>query len=322
MQINLGAIYPSADFFIESSGCLVQEQNRPGEIPSIPRGREDIAEKLANAVASISKGESSMSGDLQLAELIANCRRERKPLPRLASNQIPEDLEAAYEVQREVRERLATSGWGTPGGYKIGCTTPVMQEVVGVSHPCSGTIFEHTILNSGSRVPRSHYAALGIECEIAVRMGADLPPRPQPYTRAEVAERVAAYLPAIELVDNRYPELGRPDARIFIADDFYGAGSVLGEAAAVLTAADLNGVHARLVVDGQIMGEGDGSMVMGHPLEALVWLANRLAHSGEGLKRGSLVSLGSLVATFWVPDSARHIEVIHDPLGRVELDVV
>ena len=46
-------------------------------------------------------------------------------------------------------------------------------------------------------------------------------------------------------------------------------------------------------------GRGDGGMILGHPFEALAWLANSRAARGLGLRNGAFVSLGSLVEIKW-----------------------
>ena len=55
-----------------------------------------------------------------------------------------------------------------------------------------------------------------------------------------------------------------------------------------------------MAVNGDPLGTGRGGDIMGHPLEALAWLANLMAERGVGLRAGEFVSLGSIVQTYWV----------------------
>ena len=69
----------------------------------------------------------------------------------------------------------------------------------------------------------------------------------------------------------------------------------------------LNGVEA---------GRGEGRAVMGHPFEALAWLANLRARSGLGLHAGEFVLLGSVVETRWV-SAGDEVIVAIEGLGEV-----
>lgn len=44
----------------------------------------------------------------------------------------------AYQIQREVGKVLQAGKHGRVVGTKIGCTTKVMQDFMGIAHPCAG----------------------------------------------------------------------------------------------------------------------------------------------------------------------------------------
>src|ERR1019366_8869926 len=50
------------------------------------------------------------------------------------------------------------------------------------------------------------FVRVGVECEIAVKLARDLSPSEAPFTAEWVGEAIEAYLPAIEIVDDRYVE--------------------------------------------------------------------------------------------------------------------
>jgi 2-keto-4-pentenoate hydratase len=60
-----------------------------------------------------------------------------------------------------------------------------------------------------------------------------------------------------------------------------------------------------------------GEDVLGHPFEALAWLANQVAMQGGGLKRGNVVLTGSVVQTNWVAAGDR-VRMDLGALGTVE----
>jgi 2-keto-4-pentenoate hydratase len=55
--------------------------------------------------------------------------------------------------------------------------------------------------------------------------------------------------------------------------------------------------------------------VLGHPLNALTWLADTLARRGRPLRAGMVVTTGSIVATQW-PKAGETVEVEIESLGK------
>src|SRR3569833_257057 len=125
---------------------------------------------------------------------------------------------------------------------------------------------------------------------------------------------------AIEVVGGRYTDMVGLGAPTLIADDFAGAGCVLGQAVPGFDPRRLDEVRAALRVDGQEVGAGVGSDVLGHPLDALAWLANSLAERGQVLKAGEIVLLGSLVQVHWVSGPCS-VEIDNDLLGKVTAEL-
>ncbi len=236
---------------------------------------------------------------LAAARIIAATRRNRAPLRSLAPDVAPRDEAAGYLVQRAVHDLLLPQV-GALVGYKIGCTSAVMQQYLGIPHPCGGGVFARGIHASGVRLKAADFVRVGVECEIAVRLARDLSPSQAPFTADAVAQAIEAYLPAIEIVDDRYADWQSIGAPTLVADDFFAAACVLGDPVARSAAPDLVGVAGRAVVNGIEVAAGTGADVLGHPHHALAWLANHLAAGGKGLRAGQIVLTGSLVKTIWL----------------------
>ena len=103
-----------------------------------------------------------------------------------------------------------------------------------------------------------------------------------------------------------------------MADDFFAAGCVLGEAVPRNNAPDLLRVAGRALINGEEAGSGTGADVLGHPHNALAWLANHLAAEGRGLHAGQIVLTGSLVKTVWL-NAGDHVRMELKGLGDVEV---
>jgi 2-keto-4-pentenoate hydratase len=240
-----------------------------------------------------------MDNILAAAQIIASARRKRTALKSLARDIAPQDEAEGYLIQRAVHDLLLPH-FGAMVGYKIGCTSQVMQQYLNIPHPCGGGVFAKGVHESGASLRAKDFVRVGVECEIAVRIARDLPPSEAPFTAEWVAEAIEAYHPAIEIVDDRYVKWETMGAPTLVADDFFAAGCVLGKPVARSAAPDLLDLVGRAVVNGAEAGQGTGADVLGHPHNALAWLANHLAASGKGLHAGQIVLTGSLVKTLWL----------------------
>jgi len=236
----------------------------------------------------------------EAAARIAQARLGRLRLARLEPALRPADEAAAYAVQDALHERLAAGGCGPISGWKIGCTTEVMQRYLGIHNPCAGGIFTPTVHRGHASLRHADFLCPGVECEIAVRLGADLGPAGAPHDRDKVARAVAACMAAIEIVDDRYEDYRSSDTPTLIADDFFGAGCVLGPPAPGWGELDLASLSGRMLINSREVGAGSGADILGHPFEALAWLANAMARRGRILRAGEIVLLGSVVQTVWV----------------------
>lgn len=253
---------------------------------------------------------------LAAAQIIATCRRSRIGLKALPPYTAPRDEAEGYRVQRAVHD-LMLPQTGPLVGYKIGCTSKVMQQYLDIPHPCGGGVFARGIHESGVGLRAADFVRVGVECEIAVRLARPLAAGQGPFTAENVAGAIEAYLPAIEIVDDRYERWETLGAPTLVADDFFAAGCVLGAAVPRTAAPDLAALEGRALINGVEAGRGTGADVLGHPHHALAWLAHHLADEGRGLHAGQIVLTGSLVKTVWLK-AGDHVVMELDGLGTVE----
>jgi 2-keto-4-pentenoate hydratase len=257
----------------------------------------------------------------QAARFLFEAHRARQPFGPMPETCAPRTVDEAYAVQ-EALQTLMAEVHGPIAGYKIALTTPAMQQLVGFHAPFAGAILARTVHQSPITLRRADYGRLGIECEIAVQLGTDLPAAKAPYRRDDVADAIATVMAAFELVDDRKADYAQLAALVLtlIADNAWNAGIVLGPPVRDWRTIDLAAARGVLVINGAAVGEGRGCDVMGHPLEALVWLVNMLATRGKSLTQGMIVMTGSIVTTKFVhPGDAATLSV--DGHGEVRLSV-
>ena len=251
--------------------------------------------------------------------LEAHERRERyRPLPKELA---PRTEEEAYAIQ-DGFVALRAKKLGGIAGYKIALATAEMQRFVGVNAPQAGAMLEFTLHRTPARVRAADYVHLIVEFEIAVEIAEDLPAADAPFFRDRVARAAGGVMPAIELADDRgavYAELARHPLDL-IADNGWNEGAVLGYPVQEWRNIDLAAVRGVATINGKVVGEGKGAQAMGHPFDAVAWVADHLARHGRGLLRGDVVITGSLITS----KSAKEGELVKfalEGLGEAELRV-
>ena len=262
-----------------------------------------------------------MSAQARAAALLGRARQSGAAVGPLPEALRPQDGTAGYRVQHALRAWFAEQGDAPPAGYKLGCTTPVMQAMLGLDAPVYGGVRAGDVHPSGASLASSSFRAPGIECEIALRLDAEIDARRHPPTRAEVASAIAEAMPAIEIVDNRYGDWSALGTPTLIADDFFQAACILGPPAADCDPLALDRATGRTLIDGAETGRGSGADVLGHPLDAVAWLARTLGRQGAALGAGALVMTGSLVRTVWLDSFPAAARVEIDGVGAAEVGV-
>ena len=254
-------------------------------------------------------------------EWLFKAHEERARFAPLPAALAPASVEEAYAIQGEfvgIRARKL----GRVAGYKIALTTPAMRNMLGMSDSIAGAMLEKSLLRSPARVRAADFVNLLVEFELAFEMAEDLPAIEAPYTRERIAKAVGAAMPAFELADDRkadYTKL-KDHPLMLVADNAWNAGAVLGEPVRDWRGIDLGKLKGVATINGEKVGEGHGRDVMGHPLEALTWVANNLAARGLGLWRSDVVITGSLVTTKY-PKAGDVLRFEAGELGAIELTV-
>jgi 2-keto-4-pentenoate hydratase len=250
-----------------------------------------------------------------MARFMWDARQRRETYRNLPDTLRPASLAEAYAAQ-EVYHRLAEPVYGGIAGAKIATTTKVMQQLMGISHPCAGAIFARTIHASPARLRAADFVNLRIESEIALKLGADVPASGAPWTAQAVAPAVAGAMAAFELIEDRHADYAKSEASSLIVENCWNGGAVVGAPKAV-PMASLVGIEGRLAINGAAVGEGRAE----DPCATLAWLANALAERGRALAAGMVVITGSVIPTISVVPGDRAVFTV-DGLGEAAMEVV
>jgi 2-keto-4-pentenoate hydratase len=250
-----------------------------------------------------------------MARHMWDARRAREKFRNLPEHLKPASIAEAYAAQ-EVYHRLAETTYGPVAGVKVATTTKVMQQLMGIDHPCGGAIFAKTIHASPARIAKADFVNLRIESEIALKLSQDMPASRAPWTAESVVPFVAGAMAAYELIEDRNAVYTETNAVSLVVENAWNGGVVIGPLKAVQPK-DIIGVAGRQTLNGKPIGEGKAE----DPYATLAWLANLLSGRGRSLSAGMVVITGSVIPTFSVAPGDRIVFSV-DGLGDAVMDVL
>ena len=231
-----------------------------------------------------------MPATLDLTAQLTQAWNSHQPIDaRLESG--PASVEQAYAVQQAVWRKLTQQS--RPTAWKAGA--PDRQ-----ANATAAAVLPQRIVNSSLQSPAKFPAVslrrLGIEAEIAVCFGRNLPLRAAAYHREEILDAIASVHVAMELVDTRLndPEKAGPLWRL--ADSLLNGGLVLGEAIPNWRKLDFSGLTVRIQANASCLVETLGRPPLDDLFYCLPWW---IGHVG-GAQIGDIVTTGAWNGVHWV----------------------
>ncbi|MEC5408251.1 fumarylacetoacetate hydrolase family protein [Paraburkholderia sp. MPAMCS5] len=238
-----------------------------------------------------------------------------EPVAPLTTTEPGMTIADAYEIQRRmIAARLAKRGERIVG-KKIGITSEAVMNMLDVRQPDFGQLTSGMQHANGATIPLSQFIAPRAEGEIAFLLAKDL--SGPGLTAQDVLDATEWVMPCFEIVDSRIRDW-KIRIQDTVADNASSGAFVIGEGRADPRTLDLAAVTMRFSRNGKTIGTGQGSAALGHPLNAVVWLANQLGEFGMPLRAGEVILSGALSAM--VPARAGdHMRVEFDGLGHADV---
>ncbi|MPW22315.1 2-keto-4-pentenoate hydratase [Paraburkholderia sp. CNPSo 3157] len=247
-----------------------------------------------------------------IAARLREAERTREAIDPVRSEIALDDMASAYAVQQANVDARVTAG-GRIVGRKIGLTSLAVQKQLGVDKPDFGALFASMAYGDDQPMPLASLIQPKVEAEIALVLKHDLVR--ESHTYADLISATDYALAAIEVVDSRIRDW---DIRFVdtVADNASSALFVLGSRPVPLAALDLPAAEMTLERDGEVLSRGSGAACLGNPLNAAVWLADRMAQLGTPLRAGDVVLTGALGPMVAVTQPGTYIAQI-EGLGSV-----
>jgi 2-keto-4-pentenoate hydratase len=248
-----------------------------------------------------------------VADLIATYQT-RTALPLLTQTYPAIEMEDAYAIQKEFVAHRVAEGRQVRG-YKVGLTSKAMQEMSGATEPDFSAMTDDLFLPEDTAIAHSRFFRPIIEIEIAFVMKSGL--KGPGVSPVDVLRATDFILPAIEIVDFRVgpgPGMTVVDT---VADLAACGAAVLGANPCRLEDIDLRRVHGQMIINGKVEHEGFASAVLGNPVTAVAWLANKLGEFGIGFEAGQTILTGSFVRAMPVKAGDEVVARFDSGLGDV-----
>jgi 2-keto-4-pentenoate hydratase len=221
-------------------------------------------------------------------------------------------VDEAYAVQQaQADTRIA--GGARLVGYKIGLTSTVARQQLGIDRPDYGQLFTDMVHAADEPIAVSRFLQPCAEPEVALVLRDEL--RGPGLSVADVLGATAYALPAIEIIDSRITDW-RITLADTVADNASSGGLVLGSTPTPVTGFDLSLLGCVLRRNGRIEQTGSAAAVLGSPWHAATWLANTLTARGARLMPGHIILTGTMTAAIAVA-AGDAVTATIDRLGSV-----
>ena len=185
---------------------------------------------------------------------------------------------------------------GTQAGYKAGYTSLSTRPGTGVDRPLRGFLFQNMFLSDGAVVPANFGARPRFSADlIAVVKDGDIK---SAVTRLDALAHVSHFLPFIDLSDLMLEEGTPTDMFSLIATNIGSRWGVLGQPIAVEATQEFLTLLETMTIimedqKGGLIGRGKGSDVLGHPMNAVMWMVRDLEHFAQPVQPGDKLGVGA-----------------------------
>lgn len=252
----------------------------------------------------------------EYATALYNAQVDKVPIAPLTDQCSSLTIEDAYAIQQEVVQMKLAAGHRVIG-KKIGLTSKEIRKQVGVFEPDYGILTSEGLLTDGGELKMENFIAPRIEAEIAFILGKDIGKSMYPVKASDIIDCTLGVVPALEIVDSRIEDW-KIRIQDTISDSASYAAIVMGSRLTPLTNLDLDIVGMAAYKNGELVHASSSAAVMGNPINAIIWLVNKMLGFGLEFKKGEVVLSGSLTPVFSM-QAGDHVQVKFDHLGSVSL---
>ncbi|WP_374475885.1 2-oxo-3-hexenedioate decarboxylase [Zoogloea sp.] len=254
---------------------------------------------------------------LKLADHLETAELMAYDVTKITDDHPDMDWDDAYAIQDEIRRRKEGRGNKTVG-LKAGLTSFAKMKQMGVEVPVFGFVSDYMSSPDGADIKTSELIHPKVEAEICVVTKAPLS-GPGCHLGAVMAA-IDFVVPAVEIIDSRYRDF-KFDLKSVIADNTSASRFVIGGRPRNLDELDLRTLGVVMEKNGGIVAMAAGAAVLGHPLAAVVMLADHLGARGQEIPAGTFIMTGGVTEAIAV-HAGDNVAVRFQDLGTVSMRFV
>ena len=245
---------------------------------------------MARRPAAAAPRKATLATPAALAKPLREAYGSGVPVAPIRDRLAPGDLAAAYAVQ-EINTRHWLKAGRRLAGRKIGLTSVAVQQQLGVDQPDFGMLFADMAVADDEPIRLERVLQPKVEAEVAFVLERDI--TIEQATMADVLRAIGYAVAAIEIVGSR---VANWDIRLVdtVADNASSGLYVLGNTPMLLAGLDLRDCAMQMTRGADVVSTGVGHACLGHPLNAVLWLARKMVEVGRPLKAGDTILSGAL----------------------------
>ena len=251
-----------------------------------------------------------------LAEELLEAQNELHTVLPLTERYPEISIDDAYYIQNTITQKRVQSGQRIVG-RKIGLTSVAMQEMFGVNEPDYGTLYDFYLNQNGGVLDLKRMIQPKIEAEIGFLLKEDI--QGENITPFQFLQSCGGVFPCIEIVDSRIVGW-KIKIQDTIADNASSGCLFLGPVMYNPLNIDYRVLGLAMYKNDKLQATAAGAAVLGDPVYASAWLANKMLQYGESLKKGDIILSGSLIGAFSAI-SGDSIVAIFDRIGTVAFSI-
>jgi len=249
----------------------------------------------------------------QISERLLDAERTCQQINMISDEFANLSYKDVYSIQLRGIQKKVQAG-AVVVGKKIGLTSKGMQAQLNINEPDYGIIVDKGVFREGKPIPTNKLILPRIEAEIAFLLKNDL--KGPGITVASVLKATEGVIPAFEVIDSRFA--GKITVKDSIADNASSAAVILGGRITPIADIDLRLVGMVFEKNGQVVASATGVEVMGNPVQAVAWLANKLSEYEIPLQSGEFIMSGGITSAAKV-EPGSFFSASFDRLGSVSV---